>query len=192
MRTLGVFFCFLDQNIFSFLFMKKQDKIFEVQNLKAKVKDAKALAVADYRGLSVAQMNQLRKKVREAGGELQVAKNNLFFRALRESNYEIDKSLLDGPSLVLFANEDEISPLKALVAFSKGLNLLALKVGFMADQAYSAEELTKLANLPGRLELQAKLVGLLSSPPRRLVYSLNYNLQKLVLLIDGISKKKAN
>lgn len=172
--------------------MKKQDKIFEVQNLKAKVKDAKALAVADYRGITVAQMGQLRKKVKEAGGELQVAKNNLFYRALRESDYVIEKSSLDGPSLVLFANEDEISPLKALVAFGKNLNLLSLKIGFMAKQIYSAEELTKIANLPSKKELQAKLVGLLANQPRRLVYSLNYNLQKLVLLLSEINKKKSN
>lgn len=170
--------------------MKKQDKIFEVQNLKAKVKKAKALAVADYRGITVAQMDQLRRKVKETGGELQVVKNNLFYRALRESDCIIEKNLLDGPSLVLFANEDEISPLKALVAFGKNLNLLSLKIGFMAKQFYSAEELTKIANLPGKKELQAKLVGLLANQPQRLVYSLNYNLQKLVLLLSEINKNK--
>ncbi|PIU33618.1 50S ribosomal protein L10, partial [Candidatus Shapirobacteria bacterium CG07_land_8_20_14_0_80_39_18] len=101
--------------------MKKQEKIFEVENLTAKVKEAKSVVVADYRGIKVSQMNQLRDKVREIGGELQVVKNNLFYRALDQNNYEIEKTKLDGPSLALFANNDEISPLKALANFGKTL-----------------------------------------------------------------------
>jgi len=170
--------------------MKKQEKVFEVENLTAKIKDAKAVAVADYRGLNVSQTSQLRKRVREAGGELQVVKNNLFYRALSQNNYEIEKTKLDGPSLVIFANNDEISPIKALAAFGKVLGLLPFKIGFIAGKVYFAEELNKIAAIPTRIDLQAKLVGLLVSQPNRLVYSLNWNLQKLVIALNEVKNKK--
>ena len=171
--------------------MKKQEKIFEVENLTAKVKDAKAVAVVDYRGLNVSQITQLRDRIRELGGELQVVKNNLFYRALSQSNYEIEKAKLDGPSLALFANNDEISPLKALANFGKTLGgLLPFKIGFIAGKVYFTEELNKIATIPAKLDLQAKLVGLLALQPNRLVYSLNWNLQKLVLVLNGIKTKK--
>ena len=170
--------------------MKKQEKIFEVENLTAKVKEAKSVVVADYRGIKVSQMNQLRDKVREIGGELQVVKNNLFYRALDQNNYEIEKTKLDGPSLALFANGDEVSPLKALATFGKTLSLLPFKIGFIAGKVYFAEELNKLATLPAKLDLQAKLVGLLALQPTRLAYSLNFNLQKLVIALNQVKNKK--
>jgi len=171
--------------------MKKQEKIFEVENLTAKVKEAKSVVVADYRGIKVSQMNQLRDKVREIGGELQVVKNNLFYRALDQNNYEIEKTKLDGPSLALFANNDEISPLKALANFGKTLGgLLPFKIGFIAGKVYFTEELNKIATIPAKIDLQAKLVGLLASQPTRLAYSLNFNLQKLVIALNQVKNKK--
>lgn len=170
--------------------MKKSEKVFEVENLAAKIKEAKSVTLADYRGITVAQITALRDKVRAIGGELQVVKNTLFTRALKEAGVKDPSSPLTGPTLVLFANDDEIAPLKTLAVFGKQANLLALKLGFMADKILSGEELNRLASLPTKLELQAKLVGMLASQPSRLVYSLNWNLQKLVLVINGIKNKK--
>ena len=92
--------------------MKKQDKIFEVQNLSAKIKDAKTVALVDYRGVSANQATELRHKIRESGGDIQVVKNRLFLRALRENRYRVPEKELKGPTLAIFANQDEISPLK--------------------------------------------------------------------------------
>lgn len=170
--------------------MKKQEKIFEVQNLSAKIKDAKAVALVDFRGITVNQIRQLREKVKEAGGELQVVKNTLFYRALRENNYQVNKKQFEGTNLALFSNADEVLPLKVLVGFGKILSLLPLRLGFMAGTIISAEDLNRFASLPGKLELQAKLVRMLAGQPGRLVYSLNWNLQKLVLAINRIKDKK--
>lgn len=170
--------------------MNKQDKYYEVDNLSAKIKDAKSVALVDYRGITVSQATELRNKVKDAGGELQVVKNNLFFRALRQNDYKIEKEKLEGPSLALFANADEISPLKALVTFAKALGLLPFKIGFMEGKVLSNEELGRFANLPGKELLRAKLVGMLASQPSRLIYALNYNLQKLALLLNAVKEKK--
>lgn len=170
--------------------MVKQNKILEVQNIIAQVKDAKSVTLADFRGLTMAQLNQLREKAKEAGADLQVIKNTFLLRALRSNNYKIEKDKLTGQSIVLFANQDEIAPLKVLASFAKTSSLLPFKIGFMNGTIYNADELNKLSTLPPKIELQAKLVGLLASQPSRLVYSLNWNLQKLVMVINGIKNKK--
>lgn len=170
--------------------MNKQDKIFEAQNLSVKIKEAKAVAVADYRSVNVLQINQLRDKIKEVGGELQVVKNSLFLRALKENKYKVEDKDIEGPSLAIFANEDEIAPMKAIAALGKTLSLLPFKIGFMAGKIFSGSDLTRFASLPPKIELQAKLVGALASPPRRLVYSLNWNLQKLVLILNAVKNKK--
>lgn len=170
--------------------MKKQDKIFEVQNLAAKIKDAKNVALVDYRGISANQATELRQKVRETGGDIQVVKNRLFLRALRENSYpQVPEKELEGPTLAVFANQDEIRPLKTLVDFTKGAEILAFKIGFMAGRILSGSELKRFANLPGKDQLRAQLVGMLGSQPHRLVYALNYNLQKLALILDEIKEK---
>lgn len=170
--------------------MKKQDKIFEVQNLAAKIKDAKTVALVDYRGISASQATELRHKVRESGGDIQVVKNRLFLRALRENSYRVPEKELEGPTLVIFANQDEISPLKTLVDFTKGAEILRLKIGFMAGRILSGEELKRFATLPGKEQLQAQLVGMLAGQPSRLVYALNYNLQKLAIALNAVKAKK--
>jgi large subunit ribosomal protein L10 len=171
--------------------MKRQTKVFEVQNLSAKIKDAKSVALADYRGLTVSQATELRHKVKDAGGELQVVKNNLMLRALRTNDYKVESEKLEGPTLALFANTDEITPLKALFAFAKTTGLLSLKLGFMTGQVLSADDLTRFASLPSKKELQAILVGMLAGQPSRLVYSLNWNLQKLVAALGQIKEQKS-
>lgn len=170
--------------------MKKQDKIFEVQNLSAKIKDAKAVALTDYRGITANQANELRQKVTESGGELQIVKNRLFLRALRENKYQVPEKELEGPTLALFANEDEITPVKTVAEFGKGTGILPFKIGFMAGRILSKEELKRFAALPGKEQLQAQLVGMLATPSGRLVRALNYNLQKLALLLNEIKGKK--
>lgn len=171
--------------------MHKQDKIFAVDDISAKIKDAKAVALADYRGLTVSQATKLREKIKSSGGQLQVIKNTLLLRALRNNNYKIEREKLDGPTMVLFANSDEVSPIKVLASFAKTTEgLLPWKIGFMAGKILSADELKTFAALPTKIELQGKLVGLLFSQPSRLTYSLNYNLQKLVIALNGVKNKK--
>lgn len=171
--------------------MVKQDKIFAVEDITAKIKDAKAVALADFRGITVSQATSLRDKIKSSGGKLQVIKNTLFLRALRNNNYKIEKEKLDGPTIVLFANEDEVTPIKTLALFAKTTEgLLPWKIGFMDGKILSAEELGQFANISSRPELQAKLVGLLFSQPSRLVYALNFNLQKLVIALNEIKTRK--
>lgn len=179
--------------------MKKQEKIFEVKNLVEKIKDAKTVVFSDYRGLSANQTASLRSQIKKMGGELQVVKNRLMARALTDAGLlpEVKKGedqvlKLEGPTIALLSPESDAVTLKTLVSFGKNLGLLKLKAGFIDGKAFSEEEVTRFASLPSKQDLQAKLVSLLTQPSQKLVYSLNYNLQKLVIILGQVKSKKSN
>lgn len=162
-----------------------------IEKLKDKLAKAKLAAVVDYRGLTVAQISDLRRKLKDLGGELLVAKNTLILLALGEK--EAAKGLteaLNGPTAVVFS-PDELSVPKALVTFAKSTGLPAIKAAVMNDRVLSAEEVKALAAIPGREVLNGKLVNLLASQPQRLVQVLNGNLIKLAYVLDGIRKAKS-
>ncbi len=172
--------------------MPAQKKIFAVENLTAQIKDAKAVVLTDYRGLNVPQMQDLRRAIKKAGGKLEVAKNTLLKLALKKSDIkkpEIESTLV-GPTAVLFAEKDKVSPLKALVSFAREHGLPKLKIGFVEGKVLVKEKLEELALMPSRPELVTKLVGLLSSPTYGLVSVLKWNQTRLVLTIKEIQKSK--
>ena len=169
--------------------MPTQKKIFTVQNLAQKLKDAKSLVLADYRGLSVEQMGELREKTKEAGGEIEVVKNRLLKIAAKMADIDIDDQALTGPTIAIWAFEDEVSPLKSVEIFKKEFGLPKAKSGIFEGKIISADEVNLLANLPGKEELQAKLVGSLSSPLYGFHHSLSWNLRKLVYALKAIQQR---
>lgn len=168
--------------------MPSQKNITELNNLKEKLSKAKSLVLADYCGLTVNQINTLRNKIREVGGELKITKNTLLRIALKQSNLQLttNNSQLTGPTAVVFAYDDEIAPLKAIADFAKEQELPKFKAGFLDDRLLTIEELEQLANLPTKDQLQAKLVGCLNSPISGFVYTLKANLNKLVMVLKQI------
>lgn len=170
--------------------MPTSKKIFTVQNLTQKLKDTKALVLADYRGLSVSQMADLREEVKKAGGELEVVKNRLLGRAAKEAKVAIADEVLTGPTAALWAWEDEIEPIKALHDFSQKAGLPKIKLGLFEGRVVSLERVKELASLPSLNELKLKLVNTLQSPTFGLTNALNWNVKKLVLLLNAKSKKQ--
>lgn len=167
-----------------------QRKIFTVENLTQKLKDAKSLFLADYRGLTVAQITELRDKVKESGGELEVVKNTLLKRAAQQAQVAINDQVLTGPTIVLWVYEDEIQPLKTLDKFSQTTELPKIKFGIFNGQPISLEQIKELAKIISPEQLMAKLVGVLQSPIYGLVNSLEGNLRKLVFVLKTISSAK--
>ncbi len=165
--------------------MVKQDKVYAVQNLVEKLKQAKAVVLTDYHGLKVSQMAELRQNVKKAGGEFEVVKNTLLDRAANESKIKIDSEVLQGPTAVLWAYEDQISPLKALVDFTKANDLPQIKFGLLDQAKAPIEKIKQLASLPSKDELKTKLVNTLQSPLCGLDNALNWNLRKLVLVLKA-------
>jgi large subunit ribosomal protein L10 len=165
--------------------MKKSEKFFTVDNLKEKLKTAKALILTDYSGLKVEQINQLRQDVKKSGGEFEVVKNTLLGKASENSEFKIEKGKLEGNTAALWLYSDDLSPLKALDTFIKKNELPKLKFGFWNKDLIETEKIKELANLPSLKELQAKLVGLLKSPLSALAYNLKVDLFKLVYLLKA-------
>ncbi len=172
----------------------KDLRIEKANELKAKADRAKAVVLTDYTGLSVSQINDLRSKIKAAGGDYIVTKNTLLRVALGLSKEDtsgiVDK--LTGPTAVLFAIDDETSPIKALATYAKAANLPTVKGGLLGDKLLTPNEVEKLASLPTKEVLIGKLLGLLNAPITNLVYVLNGNQRKLVYALSQIAKSKTN
>lgn len=163
--------------------MKKQDKIFTVQNLTEQLREAKSIVLADYRGLTVSQISQLRSQVKKSGGQLLVIKNTLLARALANLNFEVDNTSLFGPTAIVIATEDEMAPLKTVANFAKNTGLPTFKSGIWEGRALSRTEIEELSLLPSKNELVIRLMGILASPTTRLVSVLLNNPKKLILMV---------
>jgi len=163
--------------------MKKQEKIFTVQNLTAKLKEAKTIVLADYRGLTADQINQLRKMIKKAGGEIMVIKNTLLIRALRGASLPIPEN--QGPTALVFSNQEEIEPIRILSKHQKESGLPKFKSGIWDDRLITAEELNEIGQLPNKNQLLLKFISLLRSPSHRLVNSLSINQRKLILILKN-------
>ncbi len=174
--------------------MPSQKNIQALENLKDKLSRSKAVVFADYKGLNVGQITDLRQKVKEIGGELKVTKNTLLKRALKE--YEpratSHEPFLTGPTATLFAYEDEVAPIKALYEFSQENGLPKFKAGFLGEEFLSAARVTELGQLPEKEILLAKVVGAVNAPLSGLVNVLQGNMRKLVVVLKEIQKNKSD
>ncbi|MDI6851508.1 MAG: 50S ribosomal protein L10 [bacterium] len=168
----------------------RQEKIEKVRELKEKLDSAKAFYLCNYTGLTVAEITELRRRLREKGAILKVVKNTTLYFALKEKNLEDVEKFIPGPTAVLFAMEDEIEPLKAAFDYSKEISKFSFKAGWLDGKIFGPEEINIIAKLPTKKELQAQVVGALNAPIFKLVYSLNWPIQALVFALEQIRKQK--
>ncbi|OMF23759.1 50S ribosomal protein L10 [Paenibacillus sp. FSL H8-0548] len=143
-----------------------QEKQEAVAVIAAKIAASSSTVVADYRGLNVAQVTELRKQLREAGIEFQVLKNSLVRRATEGTDYVELNNILTGPTAIAFGTEDAIAPAKILNDFAKKNEALKLKGGIVEGKVVSEEEIKALAELPSREGLLSMLLSVLQAPMR--------------------------
>jgi len=173
--------------------MPTQKKLDIVDELKTKLVRAKSLVFSDYRGLTVAQIQDLKKKVKKEKGEYVVTKNTLLIKAMEQLKMTTpDIKDLEGPTAALFSYEDEAAPLKTLMVFAKIAGLPILKLGILEKDILTREQVENFAKLPGRNMLYAQVIGALSSPTYGLVNVLQGNIRKLVYTINAIKNNKSN
>lgn len=168
--------------------MVNQAKIYAVTDLAEKIKAAKTTVLIDYQGLTAKQIARLRSQIKESGGLIQVAKNTLITRALAQLGIGLDQ-ILDGPTAIVFANEDEVSPLKIILRAAKELEKPEFKLGIYQKSLLSALEVKNLAGLPNREILLAQTIGSFNNPLFRLIQSLKSNQAKLILILKQIKEK---
>jgi large subunit ribosomal protein L10 len=139
-----------------------------VDGLKGVFSDAGVVVVAHYKGLSVAEVSELRRGMREAGAAFRVTKNTLARIALADTPYATLEGLFTGPTAIAYS-ADPIAAPKAAVGFAKRNDKLAIVGGALPGNLLSPEQVRALADLPSIDELRARLIGLLTAPAARLV-----------------------
>jgi large subunit ribosomal protein L10 len=137
-----------------------------VEVVAAKLRESVTTVVADYRGLNVAQITELRKQLREAGIEFQVLKNTLLRRATAAAELTELDAVLTGPTAIAFGKDDAVSAAKILNDFAKKNNALELKGGVVEGRVIGVEEIKALAELPSREGLLSMLLSVLQAPMR--------------------------
>ncbi|MCY7730117.1 50S ribosomal protein L10 [Aerococcus urinaeequi] len=147
---------------------KKQQEVNEVVE---KMNAANSLVVVDYLGLSVAEVTELRKQLREAGVEFKVIKNTIMRRALDSQDLEYHEEVFQGPTAVAFGMEDAVAPAKILSDFAKKAEALELKGGILEGEVLSKEEIQQIAKLPNREGLLSMLLSVLQAPVRNVAYA---------------------
>jgi large subunit ribosomal protein L10 len=162
-----------------------------VAEIKERFNSSEAVIMADYRGLTVKQMQTLRRAVRAVGGDIKVYKNSLTEIAVRELALPNMDEYLAGPTAFVFISEDPVAPAKALTAFAKENQALELKGGFVQNMVVDAEGIKAIATLPSREELIAKLLGTMLNPLTKTVRVLNGPARAFATVLDAIAKQKA-
>ncbi|WP_026693311.1 50S ribosomal protein L10 [Peribacillus kribbensis] len=139
-----------------------------VDDIAGKFKESKSTIVVDYRGLTVAEVTELRKQLREAGIELKVFKNSMTRRAAEAVELSGLNEALTGPNAIAFSNEDVVAPAKILNDFAKKHEALEIKAGVIEGNIATVEEVKALAELPSREGLLSMLLSVLQAPIRNL------------------------
>jgi large subunit ribosomal protein L10 len=139
-----------------------------VDEIAGKLKESKSTIVVDYRGLSVAEVTELRKELREAGVEFKVYKNSMTRRAAEAAELADLNASLTGPNAIAFSTEDVVAPAKILNEFAKKHEALEIKAGVVEGNIVTVEEIKALADLPSREGLLSMLLSVLQAPIRNL------------------------
>jgi large subunit ribosomal protein L10 len=164
----------------------RQKKVQQVDLLTEKLRNAKVAVLTDYRGLTVAQMQELRNKLRTADVEFRVVKNTMARRAAAESGNEALRSELKGPIGIAFGYDDLGAPAKVLADFVRATRLKVEIVGGLVEgRVFGADQVRQLADLPPREVLLAQLLGTLQSPIAQLVATIQAPVQQLVGLLEA-------
>lgn len=169
---------------------KLNGKIQLVDEIKEKIQSAQSIVLVDYRGLTVEEVTELRKKYREANVEYKVYKNTMMKRAFDEVGQTDIAEYLNGPSAVAFSLEDPVSAAKVTADFAKTHDVLEIKAGIVDGKLISKEEVIGLSQLPSKEVLVAKLLGSMNSPIQGLVNVLNGNIKGLAVVLNAIAEKK--
>lgn len=161
-----------------------------VEQIAEKIKQSKAIIFADYRGLNVEEMTEIRRELRVKGIELKVMKQNLFKIAVKNSKADIDTDSLKNHPIAIAFGQDEVEPAKTIYDFSKKHESLTMIGGALDGKTISMEQLKVLAMMPSREEMYARAVGSLASPLRGIVSVLQGNLRGLVSVLNQYAESR--
>lgn len=153
--------------------MERSEKEKVVAGFASKFSSVAGVFIADYRGLTVDDVNKLRKSFRQAGVEYRVVKNTLLRRAVAGTALEAVSKHFKGTTAIAIAPTDAIAAAKAAVDFAKTNEKFKLRAAFVEGQVLAEEGIKALSSMPGQAELRAQLLGLINAPAAKLLAQLN-------------------
>jgi len=160
-----------------------------VQQYVERLSQSQGVILADYRGLRVAEMEQLRRAARESGGALQVVKNRLLKLGLAEMGLSLPDEWLQGPTLVAFCTDEMPAMAKAMVDFAKDVPALVIKGGLLEGSLLSSEQIKDLANLPSREMLLAQVLGTINAPASQVAGVVANGIRQVLNLLQAYVDK---
>lgn len=169
--------------------LSRQEKAAVIDELNGRLADAQAIVVAEYRGLSVESLTQLRKEARQSGVYLRVLKNTLAKRCIVDSPFSELADSMVGP-LIYAISSDPVAAAKVLVSFAKSNDKLVITAGVMPGQLIDVNGVKALATMPSREELLAKLLGTMQAPIAQFVRTLNEVPAKFVRGLAAVRDQK--
>jgi len=170
--------------------LTRVEKQTQIDALKGSLVSAEGLFAMDFTGLSVGEITDLRRKVRDANGSYVVVKNTLARIALAESRNASLNQIVTGPTAVAYTSGDIVTLAKALADFAKGHEKLKFRGGLVEGQLLDGKQANAVAMMPSKAESIARLLFLLQSPLRRLVVALNWPVRSLAMNVKEIADKQ--
>lgn len=168
----------------------KAFKANKVESIKEKLSKAQVAIVTEYRGLSVEEITNLRRKLQKEDGDYTVTKNTLAKIAVKGTEFEVLTDVFKGPIALAFGFKDQVSPAKAIAAFIKETKKGEFVAAALDGKLLSAAEAKALADLPSKEEIYAKMLGCINSPASGIANATNGVLTQLVRTMAAVRDAK--
>jgi large subunit ribosomal protein L10 len=172
--------------------MNRDQKAVAIAEIAENIDQSEAIFAVDYRGITVAQVAELRAKLRDADATFKVVKNSLTERAADQVGAEALKDFLAGPTALTFVRGDAATAAKTIADYARATQLLPFKGGLMEGAALDIEQIRSLSRLPSREVLYSQLVGVVASPISGLVRTLGALIGGLAVALGQVQEKKAS
>jgi large subunit ribosomal protein L10 len=170
--------------------VKREEKTTVIADIHERLRGASLAVMTEYRGLTVAEMNRLRRELKQVGARYQVTKNTLTRRAIKDTAFAQLEDLLRGPTGLVTSTQDPVAVAKVLVRFAEQHDKLKITGGVLEGTVLPAKTVGELAKLPSREVLLAQLLGLLQAPASQLLRTIQEPGAMLVRLLGALERSK--
>jgi large subunit ribosomal protein L10 len=170
--------------------MNRDQKAVAIAEIATHIDESEAIFAVDYRGITVAQVAELRAKLRESDATFKVVKNSLTERAADQVGADTLKEFLSGPTALTFVRGDVATAAKAVADYGRATQLLPFKGGLMEGSTLDVDQIRSLSRLPSREVLYGQLVGVVASPVSGLVRTLNALISGVAVALGQVQGKK--